>query len=315
MITRIELARLWDEIVPQQDKTVGRRADPHHPLDFFITYDERLNMQLMLLTEYQLELPASSKQIHVRGSKRKIDGQHAVCFSLEDKGLKDQFVSLCWDMMDCSFEIQNKKNAAQAAIKRFRLWQRLFAEAKEKRLSEVEVRGLIGELTVLKEICIPRYGIEKAISGWIGPLGADRDFEFEDTWYESKFVSLSMDKVKISSLDQLDTDAPGELVLCRYEKTANTAIGHITLDSLIYEIANVVSENDNTREAFLNRVSLAGYKAASEQSGQPYIFHRIERYKVDTDDFPRIRRSKLSKAITEGEYQVSIPAIQHWIAR
>ncbi len=311
MITKTELLKIWSEISPILGQNVGRRADPQHPLDFFVTYDEKPNMQLMLLTDFQLSLPKSSKQIFVRGNTR-TDGQNASCFSLEDSSLKDQFVSLCWDMMDCSFEIQDKKNAAKAAIKRFSMWQKLFAEAKTERMSEAKVKGLIGELSVLKEIIIPQYGIESGIAGWVGPLGADRDFEFEDLWYESKFVSLSMDKVKISSLDQLDTDSPGVLVLTRCEKTAETASDYVTLNNLVSDITKMIEAEENSVTVFNNRLSLAGFNAADELADQPYIFYRFEKYHIEDDKFPRVRRSALPEAISDGEYQLSIPALQQW---
>lgn len=311
MITKTELSALWEAIIPQQGQNVGRRADPQHPLDFFITYDEKPNMQLILLTDYQLSLPNSSKQIFVRGNKR-ADGRNAVCFSLEDNKLKDQFVSLCWDIMDCSYEIQDKRVAAQSALKRFKMWQRLFAEARYKKLSETEVKGLIGELSVLKNICVQKYGINKAISGWVGPLGADRDFAFEDMWYEAKYVSLSMDKVSISSLDQLDIDDVGELVLCRYEKTSEAAAGYITLNSLVKEIRGLASYDENVLVSFLNRMALSGYSEENEQADQPYIFHRFEKYCVESNSFPRLRRSRVPIAISQCSYQLSIPALQQW---
>jgi len=313
MITKTELNALWEAIVPQRGQSVGRRADPKHPLDFFITYDEKPNMQLILLTDYQLSLPCSSKQIYVRGNKR-ADGRNAVCFSLEDNKLKDQFVSLCWDIMDCSFEIQDKKAAAQSAVKRFKMWQKLFAEMKSKKLSETEVKGLIGELSVLKDICVPKYGIDKAVSGWVGPLGADRDFAFEDMWYEAKYVSLSMDKVSISSLDQLDTDEAGELVLCRYEKTSDAAEGKITLNSLVQDIRKLASTSENTQVSFLNRLALSGYNSENEQVDQPYMFHSFERYSVKSESFPRIRRSKVPIEVAQCTYQLSIPALHQWKA-
>ena len=311
MITKTELLRLWSEISPILGQNVGRRADPEHPLDFFITYDEKPNMQLMLLTDFQLSLPKSSKQIYVRGNTR-ADGQNAACFSLEDSSLKDQFISLRWDMMDCSYEITDKKSAAKCAIRRFSMWQKLFAEAKTQRMSETKVKGLIGELCVIKEITIPQYGVEKGISGWVGPLGADRDFEFEDLWYESKYVSLSMDKVSISSLDQLDTDAPGVLILTRCEKTSETASDYISLNSLVDEISKMAENEENAVTTFNNRLSLAGYNAADELAKQPYTFYRFEKYLVKDNHFPRIRRSALSEAVSEGEYQLSIPALQQW---
>ena len=311
MITKTELSKLWSQIVPQPGQNVGRRADPQHPLDFFITYDEKPNMQLMLLTDYQLALPNSSKQIFVRGNRRS-DGRNAICFSLEDDRLKDQFVSLCWDILDCTFAIQNKKTAAQAAIQRFKTWQKLFAEAKTKKLSEAEVKGLIGEISVLKEICVPKYGLTNAVAGWVGPLGADRDFEYQDKWYESKFVSLSMDKVHISSLDQLDSDMGGCLVLCRMEKTAETAPGHITLNSLANSICEMAAADENVLVSIKNKLALSGYDADSELSQQPYMLHRFEAYRVDTVSFPRLRRSEVSDAVADAEYQLSIPALQQW---
>ena len=48
MISMSELSDAWKEIIPQAGQSVGRRADKNHPLDFFITYDENQNMQMML---------------------------------------------------------------------------------------------------------------------------------------------------------------------------------------------------------------------------------------------------------------------------
>lgn len=311
MITKTELSELWSAITPQPGQNVGRRADPQHPLDFFVSYDEKPNMQFMLLTEFEPALPNSSKQLYVRGNRR-TDGKYAVCFSLEDNRLKDQYVSLCWDIMDSTYLSLNKKAGVQAAIKRFTMWQKLFAEAKSKKLSETEIKGLIGELTVLKDICIKRYGVATAIAGWVGPVGADRDFEYEDTWFESKFVSLSMDKVSISSLDQLDVDSPGYLVLCRAEKTAETAIGHVTLNDLVASIEKMAASDENVLVSFKNRLALAGYDSSDERSNQSYLVHRFESYKVEGDGFPRIRRSDVHTAISDGDYHISIPALQQW---
>lgn len=311
MITKTELSELWSAITPQPGQNVGRRADPQHPLDFFVSYDEKPNMQFMLLTEFEPVLPNSSKQLYVRGNRR-TDGKYAVCFSLEDSHLKDQYISLCWDIMDSTYLSLNKKAGVQAAIKRFILWQKLLAEAKSTKMSETEVKGLMGELLVLRHICIKRYGVATAIAGWVGPVGADRDFEYEDAWFESKFVSLSMDKVSISSLDQLDVDRPGYLVLCRAEKTADTAIDHLTLNDLVASIEEMAMVDENVLVSFKNRLALVGYDSSDERSNQPYLVHRFEGYKVEGEEFPRIRRSEVHTAVSDGNYQLSIPALQQW---
>lgn len=312
MITKTSLDKMWSEIVPQKGQTIGRRADAKHPLDFFVTYDETSNMQLMLLSEFQYKLPLSSKQINVRGNRRKKDNKYAICFSLIDMQLRDQFISLCWDIMECTCSINDEKTGVQMAIRRFKMWQKLFAEANQTTLSELTVKGLIGELAVLKDICIPRYGIAKAISGWIGPMGADRDFEYDDYWLESKYVSFSADKVTISSLDQLDTDREGYLILCRTEKTSSNAVKHITLKQLVDEIAKILESDENTFVAYKNRLALLGYDAQDERVLQAYTAYKFEVYIVADETFPRIKRSKQNAAIVNCEYQLSIPALNQW---
>ena len=81
------------------------------------------------------------------------------------------------------------------------MWQKLFAEEKNKKLSDAEVKGLLGELCALRNVILMRYSPQTAVAGWIGPIGADRDFEFSDTWYEAKAVTLSKDKCQKVHVD------------------------------------------------------------------------------------------------------------------
>ena len=149
MISIIELNSAWDAINPQFGHTIGRRADTSHPMDFFVAYDENSNMQIILLADHLPSLPASSQQIWVRANHRK-DGRYALCFSLIDSTLREQFVSLCWDIMNCTYAALSQRQGVKTAIRRFCMWQRLFAESNGQRLSDAEIKGLIGELCALK---------------------------------------------------------------------------------------------------------------------------------------------------------------------
>lgn len=309
MISMAELSAAWDAIVPQPGQSVGRRADESHPLDFFITYDENGNMQMILTADYLPAVPASSRQLSVRANARH-DGKYALCFSLADNSLRDQYVSLCWDIMNCSSAIMDKKIGTAAAIKRFRLWQRLFAEAKDKKLSDSEVKGLIGELCAMKQVVLIKYAPYMALTGWVGPIGADRDFEMPSEWYEVKAVSLSKDTVSISSLDQLDTDLEGSLLIVRVEKTSANVPGSFTLNFLVNEIRAGLADWES-RAVFDARMASAKYDPADPRAAEQYILHRIETYKVD-DVFPRIRRSKVHASIINAAYDLSISSLQSW---
>ncbi|EGJ47648.2 hypothetical protein HMPREF0866_00594 [Ruminococcaceae bacterium D16] len=309
MITMSELSDAWKAIIPHNGQSVGRRADENHPLDFFITYDENCNMQMMLISEFLPSIPPSSQQISVRANSRH-DGKYALCFSLIDSSLGEQFISLCWDIMHCTVSAHNKTFGVKAAVKRFCMWQKLFAEEKNKKLSDAEVKGLIGELCALKNVILTRYSSQTAVAGWIGPIGADRDFEFSDIWYEAKAVTLSKDSVTISSADQLDINTEGVLLVLRIEKASPNSPGCFTLNSLADEIRNSIQDSE-ARIIFESRLSSSKYDPADPQADEPYFLHQIEHYRVD-DDFPRIRRTNLSTAISNCTYTLSISGLQKW---
>lgn len=309
MISMAELNAAWDAIVPVPGQSVGRRADENHPLDFFITYDENGAMQMILTADFLPSIPASSRQLSVRANTRN-DGKYALCFSLADKSLREQYVSLCWDIMNCTSAITDKKRGTAAAIKRFCLWQRLFAEGKSRQLSDAEIKGLIGELCALKQVVFANYTPNTALTGWVGPIGADRDFEMPSEWYEVKAVSLSKDTVSISSLDQLDTDAEGSLLVARIEKASPNAPGCFTLNSLVNEIAAGLADLES-RTIFDARMASAKYDPADPRAEEPYVLHRIEVYRTDKN-FPRIRRSKVPVSISNAAYDLSIPGLQGW---
>lgn len=309
MITMSELNDAWKAIIPHNGQSVGRRADENHPLDFFITYDENHNMQMMLISEFLPSIPPSSQQISVRANFRH-DGKYALCFSLIDSSLVEQFISLCWDIMHCTINASSKTSGVKTALKRFRMWQKLFAEEKNKKLSDAEVKGLIGELCALKNVILSRYPSQTAVAGWIGPIGADRDFEFSDTWYEVKTITLSKDIVTISSADQLDISTVGTLLVLRLEKVSRNTPGSFTLNSLVDEVRNSIQDPE-APIIFESRLLSSKYNPADTQSDEPYFLHQIELYRVN-DDFPRIRRSNLPAEISNCTYTLSISGLQKW---
>lgn len=310
MISMATIETTWAAITPQKRQNVVRRVDPVHPVDFFIGYDETCAMQLILLADEQPELPPSSQQVLVRSNPRK-DGKFAICFSLVNQSLKDTFISLCWDIVASTYGAETRKAGVESAVNRFGKWLILMAKSRDSKLSDAVVRGMIGELAVLRDICIPKYGSPHSITGWIGPLHADRDFEYEDDWFEVKAVSHGRDTVSISSFDQLDIDRAGTLILARVEKTPDTDTDAISLNSLVHDIEELLGDDQDALSTFKVRLVLNGYDESDERADETFHLHGYEKYRV-YGNFPRIRKSKLTSEITKGEYTLSIPALIPW---
>lgn len=310
MISMAMIDRAWESITPQKGQNIVRRVDPMHPVDFFIGYDETCAMQLLLLADHLPDLPPSSQQVLVRANPRK-DGKYAICFSLVNQSLKDTFRSLCWDIVASTYGAANQKAGIESAINRFGKWLILMAKSRNSKLSDAVVRGMVGELAVLRDICIPKYGSPHSITGWIGPLHADRDFEYEDDWFEVKSVSLSRETVAISSFDQLDINRPGTLVLTRIEKTADSDTEAISLNSLVKDIEELLKDDQDALSTFRVRLVLNGYDESDERAYELFHLHGFEKYRV-SDNFPRIRKSELTSEIGNGEYTLSIVALSPW---
>lgn len=310
MISMATIETTWAAITPQKGQNVVRRVDPVHPVDFFIGYDETCAMQLILLADEQPELPPSSQQVLVRSNPRK-DGKFAICFSLVNQSLKDTFISLCWDIIASTYGTKTRKAGVESAVNRFGKWLILMAKGRDSKLSDAVVRGMIGELAVLRDIGIPKYGSPHSITGWIGPLHADRDFEYEDDWFEVKAVSPGRDTVSISSFDQLDIDRAGTLILARVEKTPDTDTDAISLNSLVHDIEELLGNDQDALSTFKVRLVLNGYDESDERADETFHLNGYEKYRV-YGDFPRIRKSKLTSEITKGEYTLSIPALIPW---
>lgn len=312
MISMERISQNWQAIIPVQGQTIARRADAEHPLDFFIGYNEDGCMQLVLLSDEDIQIPDSSQQVFVRSNQR-TDGKYAICFILINPSLRDTFVSLCWDIMASTCSADNKKAGNEAAVRRFGVWMIMLAKGHEKYLSESSAKGLLGELLVLQRICEPLYGFSKAVNGWIGPLNADRDFEYEESWYESKAVTSSTESISISSFDQLDIDLVGKLVVCKLDKTGSEDPNGVSLRKIIAELSDASEDDENAKNMFLVRLVLSGYKEDDPRADDMFLFNGFECFTV-CDDFPRIRNSMISPAIKNGEYRLEIAALHPWCA-
>ena len=117
--------------------------------------------------------------------------------------------------------------------------------------------------------------------------------------------------VSISSFDQLDIERPGTLVLARIEKTPNTDAEGISLNSLVRDVEELLREDQDALSTFRVRLVLNGYDESDEKADELFHLHGYEKYRV-YDDFPRIRKSKLTSEINNGEYTLSIAALAPW---
>ncbi|MEF9922840.1 MAG: PD-(D/E)XK motif protein, partial [Anaerovoracaceae bacterium] len=172
-------------------------------------------------------------------------------------------------------------------------------------------KGLIGELLFLKEQIELGTQPTNAVLGWVGPDGADQDFVYNDGWHEIKSTGVSSTSVSISSVEQLDCDNNGELVVYRIDKCAPAQAGAFTLYGLIHSMFNILSKEVGTLDEFVFKLGSAGYIDMTDYDKQNFVFSSKQAYRVD-NSFPRLRRNEVPTEVISAEYQLSIPSIASW---
>ena len=148
-----------------------------------------------------------------------------------------------------------------------------------------------------------RIGLSDALRSWSGQELTHKDFSFENTWYEAKAISRGAQSVRISSLEQLDSDNPGELVVHVLEKMSAAYKG-ITLNKLILETRNMFSTGDE-RDLFMSKVALQGYEYNNYYDDFVYEIVSFSRYYVD-NNFPKLTIKTVPSGIRKVTYDISL---------
>lgn len=286
-----------------------QRVDADYKVNIFLGYNENGNMS-MVITESGIETKVKSSKFIEVSLKRRGDRKLALAFDLLDDAYKSLFLIFCKDIIVIC-EKSGADMAISNAIMRWKYWRELFGRQRRYLLDIQEIKGLIGELIILKDVFIEKYGANKAINSWMGPLLGHKDFEIDDTWYEVKSVAESAIQVTISSLEQLESENDGHLIVVRLEDTNSVSNDAINLNLMVNSIVNKIDDPE-TLDLFRYKIDNMGYVPDEEYDKYNYFCKAIEKYKID-DGFPRIRRKATDPNIANVKYSILLNGIRDFL--
>ncbi|RHR56390.1 PD-(D/E)XK motif protein [Clostridium sp. AF18-27] len=286
-----------------------QRVDNTHPLDLYVGVDEYLRWTFLLVCEARPHQLSSSGMILARIGYRQ-DERWTVSLSLMKEEYQDMFILLCGDIIESSRMIRNKRKGVKFIVKRYNEWKDMLANSRKGLLSPEEIKGLLGEMYFLDSELIKRYGSEKSVMSWTGPRAVHQDFVIDDTWYEVKTLSSNKDEVKISSVEQLDSNQEGKLIVVFADKTSRTNVNALNLNVLYMKILTQILDDDVKAE-FCNMLFQYGYYLRPEYEDIEYTFEikGLQHYLV-TETFPCFRRRNIPANITKVSYYISLSAIE-----
>jgi hypothetical protein len=300
-----ELKDKWDNM-----PAVGNgflKLGLEHQLDLQIGYSQSAYKSFVVMDTGIIKNIPSSFAVKV-ANVQLMNMSWILEFQLVHPSFEEEFLRLCWDMIEYS---SKEEDALDLLIHRYMTWQKLLQYENKSVMSFQRQKGLLGELIYLSTI-IDDIGVETAVDSWTGPDGSDQDYLFPSEWAEIKSVSLASETVRISSLQQLQQEMEGELIVYILESTT-AGDNRISLVDVVNEIKSKLAENARYFDRFDLKLYKYGYRINHENEYRKNQFRFIEKREyVVNDSFPKLVGDNVSPEIVSCKYELSLAAIEKY---
>lgn len=257
---------------------------------------------------YCFEYRGAFSPVKIIGSKPLVVNQYKtdddifiLRFSLDYNDLIGCFSAFCEDLTTSVDDISDENVVYKTLATRYQAWKKLFKPDRIG-MSEPEIQGLIGELLFMRDYAIPHWGIDNALDSWTGPEKTHKDFSYKDEWFEIKTITAGKDTVRISSIEQLDSNVDGTLFIYSLEKMSPSFNG-VKLNDLITELLTTFSIAQ--KDALLNKLVLFGFDFNTAYDNYVYAITDLSAYLVNKE-FPRLERDKVPLPISKALYDIII---------
>lgn len=235
-------------------------------------------------------------------------GQQRFVLTLARHIDSDLFLGLCETLIGSLRDVADPATALAVALAHLRRWKAFLAGRNARLLSPEEIRGLFGELHVLRLLYQDTLPQVTAVDAWCGPDDSHQDFIFGNRAIEVKSLSgRERSTVRISSEDQLESLADELFLLTQRLSSQPDAGQALSLNGIVGLIDSELADADAI-EQFADKLAGIGYVPLAEYDAPRFIVGGLRGYRV-TDGFPRLIRSELPPGITKVSYDVMLEAI------
>ena len=302
MKTFEELANRWNDCQGGQIL-----VDHTHPLKMYLNVNEKNNKELLVPVSNPVSSFHPTKAFGVKNYK--YGSSYLFAIELKSEKLTKEFVCLCFDLIESSRNKSIAFEARETFFETFKKWYSLWTALRGNILSIQEIRGLMGELKYILDEIVSGVSETRLIDAWTTHKDASRDFMFDNTWVEVKTIKTSSDYVTISSLEQLNHDSEGRLVVYRLDQVDSETDDTYTLNKIVEKLKGKLSIQAETDLCM--KLLIKGYTYDDAYNAFIFRFTKKDLYRVN-DTFPRIRRDSVPSAVSAARYDLLLLQIEEW---
>lgn len=285
------------------------RVDATHPLGLFVGLDAGRRCILAVCPRRPPEPPAIGA-LHIDVRPR-TTGEWALTIRLARPDLSGLFTRLVEDLATST--LRSPGEPGQTIIDRLTRWQRMLARGPSALLEDIELRGLVAEVSFLLEEAAPYVGVERAVTAWVGPFDAPKDFVFPDREVEIKATTRQPRALLISSLEQL-TDGGVPLYLW----TRAVEVEHARPDptrsvsSWVRRARATVATSPTSASQLEDALRAAGWEDRDEYEAWIVRAGPVACYRVQ-GAFPRIQRPYVPAGVMDARYRLDVSSLAPFV--
>lgn len=303
------LEQRWRETIPGSYNATQLYIDDF-PLEIYIGFDANQNKCLMLKSTLSFhELPSSVAIGY--GLVKQTDGSFLHVISLLQSNQESIFLTLCGNILSTAIGTNSEMAALNQIERRYKQWQQLFKRVNDKLLSKEEQQGLFGEMLFLKSLLEKEpQPYTMILKGWHGPEYDHKDFRYGDNWFEVKTIKEGVSSIKIASIEQLDAETDGTLVVYTLYTADKNTTHAWSLYKLYHELLKLLQRDGDAMMMFINKINMIGWEDRKEYD-EEYFTGRFTSYDVN-DTFPRISLKSLPEQVEKVTYTLPLKSLDSW---
>lgn len=241
-----------------------------------------------------------------------------VVMTLLDSDFNELFDDLILSLFNAIKDIEDVAVYSKVFIQTFHRWVLFFTPEYSDKLSKDVVKGIFGELVVLKELVatLKCNDIDSVLSGWVGPYDQGHDFIYDDRNIEVKTKDHKKVSVRISGENQLDIEAGKELILAVVSVTEDLVNG-ASLKMLLQELKELTFEKLGDFSIILKALHQKGLTLQNVVTYDNYRFKAktISDYNCLEKGFPKLISANLPSNISNVKYDLNLTEMSKFILR
>lgn len=267
-----------------------------------------------------LELPKGTEMVFFNRRRQNLSMFHIpdqgyIVIELLDAFFNDVFTDLIVSLYHRIKGIYEVDSCARELASAYAKWSEFFSAQDSRLLSESALKGLWGELFVLKGFLasVKPIEVDRILESWRGPYDTSHDFVFSERNIEVKTRDAGQPDVRISSEYQLEPEFEKPLELLVLNLVEDQLNG-VSISVLVEDIRQILRETLGDSEILLRGLAQKGLHMRN-LSDYPRRFTAVNStvYDCTAEDFPRLHRSALNPALQQVKYNIRTTGLDRFI--